>query len=591
MRNIKEKINEFLKSFDVKTIENFGHIYKEIITYNRNKTVLEKSKTLYDDLTLQQQMRYKYIRHLPKPNTPLFSKNIDDYYIYEEIFEKIDYIATAILSGRTEFFNEFVSEYFGKNEEFNNACLSNDTLMEYLNKIQSIIDSDKTEPNSLQGKEKISYFKAIVKFLRENKKVRDSIIIYKQISDKVNLKCSSDITMISNPYFGAKILISNSMNGFIFTNIFGDKAKDLSDVPAVKLYMTIKEDKITDVMSDLGAFLLKNNITSFYKTRPHETNDMLTIRIYEIEKLGILINWLKNNKNIYFSNHPFMPVIDGVAMSFDEDGSYNVFIANTISSYIKNTKDNFSYESFVMFLKTDEYLSSLKTEEEKIFDRNLKIALTGEISLNEFSDEYVKVVNDYKLNKEIKNAFNNLEKNMMFNHEIYDDKVLLDIINKSLDEIKVKCNFKDMDNKSLLLSYYGKTEDDSGSLIDCIYGITLSKKYYVPAECYYLGKILEKWNNDGGRKKIEEGLKAFISISKSDGDYSNIPDEYANDYKYLLRKLQRKNVIDIDSLEFDLQRIILDASKQFGLERNSKDSKVYAIRKIYKKKKELQESD
>ena len=594
MENIKENIDKFLKSFEGKTIKDFNDVYNSLIAYDRDVNKLARSYKLYNDLTLEQKNNYMYEEWNFKPGASIFSDNMDDYYKENRHLlsfkNAFDYLLNDILLGN--YSNcDFISQYFGKNEEFNHACLSDETLVEYLNKIQSIIDSNKDEFDydklSMRGKEKLSFFKALIKLLKENKKARDSILIVKQLYNKTNLK-TCDIIIYPEYEFLNKAVITNSMDGFICTNIYGNQVRNLNNGPIVKLYMTIKEDEIVDVMSDLGAFLLKNNIRCFYKTRPEESNDMLTIRIDEIEKLDILVDWLKNNKNIYFSNHPFMPVVDGVAISLDEGGSYNKFISDTIYSYIKSTKDSLSYDGFVKFLTTDEYLNYLTTDEEKRFDKNLKIALTGEISLNEFKDEYVKAVNDYKLSKEIKNAFNNFVRNMGSIKQVYDDKALLDVINASLDEIRVKYNFKDMDNENLLLSYYGKEKDDTASLIDQAYEVSTSKGYTSSAERYYLGKILEKWNNLGGRKKIEEGLKAFRSISKSYGDYSNIPDEYAKDYKYILEKIKRKN---IGSLEYALRQMIHDASLQFGLEVNPKDSKAYAIRKIYKKKKELQEND
>ena len=602
MENIKENIGNFLKSFEGKTIKDSKDVYNSLINYDRDVNKLARSCKLYNDLTLEQKNNYMYEDWDLKPDAPILSNNIDDHYKVEDCLlcynNAINYIARSVLSGHTISFNDFVSQYFGDNKEFNNACLSDETLMEYLNKIQSIIDSNKDEFNyeklPFYDQGKLNYFKTLIKFLKENKKVRDSILMVKQLSNKINKPNSKGrefSVTIDQIIIMVKATISNSMSGFIYANVYGNQLRKQNDGPIVKLYMTIKEDKIVDVMSDLGAFLSENDIRCFYKTRPYEANDMLTIRIDEIEKLDILVNWLKNNKNIYFSNHPFMPVVDGVAISLDEGGSYNKFISDTIYSYIKSTKDSLSYDGFVKFLTTDEYLNSLKKDEEKRFDNNLKIALTGEIGLNEFKDEYVKAVNDYKLSKEIKSAFNNFVRNISSIGQVYDDKTLLDVINASLDEIRVKYNFKDMNNESLLLSYYGKEKDDSASLIDQAYEVVASKGYTSAAERYYLGKILEKWNNLGGRKKIDEGLKAFRSISKTNGDYSNIPEEYVSDYKHLLEKIKRKNNIYIGSLEYALRQMILNASLQFGLERNPKDSKAYAIRKIYKKKKELQEND
>ncbi len=592
MENIKKNIDEFFKKLEGKSFKDCNEVYSELVTYDRDKDNLDSSA--YNKLSNEENETYTYECYYTKKGASFSSENPDDYYKRDEVLlsydNALDYLLIAILMGRNINCN-FFKKFFGDNQEFIKACESEKSLIEYLNKIQSMINSDKDCYN-YDKLSRRNYLKATIKFLKENQKARDCILIAQKLRKKSNLNFGYEITTVSREYF-YKALISNSMNGFIYVNVFGNQLRNLNDEKEIKLYMTIKENKTTDVMSDLGAFLLEKDIRCFYKTRHSEENDMLTIRIDEISKLDELVNWLKNNENIYFSNHPFMPMVDGVGISLDDGGSYNKFISKIIYDYIVNTKDNLGYESFMQYLNSKKYLSFLDNQENRLYDKNLNLALNGTMSLDQFKDDY-----KIAINKALKASFGKLEMDLFKNTMIYDDKDLLDMINVNLDEIRNSNGYTDMNNRDLLFSYYGKEIEDS-SLIDYMYDASCHNGFLAEENSktkYYFSKIIEKWNNEGGYNKIKEGIRAFRSIvlhDSSDENYSEEEKKYLEEYNYLKNIVISCSYFNLtdNTLESLLNRIIKEASNQFGIERNSKDAKPYALRKCYKKKKELEEQE
>lgn len=600
MENVRKNIDEFFKSFEGKSFENDKEVYNELVTYARDKDKLEKADALYD-VSYEELKKYTYEKYYCKPGATFFSKNTEDYYWKDDALlygkNDLDRLLNSILNGN-DFYCKFFKQFFGDNEEFIKSCKSDKSLIEYLSKVQNSTDLNKEYSNnddiSMYDREKLNYLKAVIKFLKENKKARDCILIAQKLYRRTNLE-KFEIT-IRNRAVSPKILVSNTMNGFIYVSVFGNQLRELNRDSEIKLYMTIKEDKTTDVMSDLGAFLLEKNIRCFYKTRPSEENDMLTIRIDEIDKLDELVNWLKNNKDIYFSNHPFMSMVDGVGISLDDGGSYNQFISETIYDYIINTKENLGYESFIKYINSKNYLSRLDNQENRLYDKNLNLALKGTIALGKFKEEYKTTIDNSNKYKALKSSFEKLEIDLGRSIKVYDDKAILDLINTNLDVIKMDNNYTDMNNNDLLFSYYGKKVEDS-SLIDYMYNVSSKKGYFAEENSktrYYFGKIIERWNNEGGYNKIKEGISAFRSIALHDfldENYSDEETKYLEEYNYLKNlaiSCSSSNFGDA-TLERLLNRVIDEASNQFGVERNPKDAKPYALRKCYKKKKELEE--
>ena len=602
MENIKKNIDEFFKNLEGKSFENNKEVYSELVTYIKDKKCLDSSA--YNELSFQERKKYTYECYHLKQYAPFLSKNPNDYYKTEEILlwdsDEMKYLLNGVLIGRTSKC-KFFKQFFGNSEEFIKSCESNESLIEYLNKVQSIIKSHKDYSDydilSIYDKNDLSYLNATIKLLKENQKARDCILIVQKLRKKTNLNGRFEIK-IDSTSITSKILVSNTMNGFIWVDVFGSQSRDLNKEYEIKLYMTIKENKATDVMSDLGSFLLEKDIRCFYKIRPSEENDMLTVRIDEINKLDELVNWLKSNKDIYFSNHPFMPMVDGIGISLDDGGSYNEFISQTIYDYIINTKEDLGYESFIQYLNSKKYLSSLNNYEKRLYDKNLNLALGGPLTLRQFKNEYENEIDNHNKYKVLKASFEKLETALFENTMVYDDRALLDMISVNLDEIKDANNYTDMSNDDLLFSYYGRKVEDS-SLIDYMYDTSSKNKCFAENNSktkYYFSKIIERWNNEGGYNKIKEGIRAFRSIALHDSldkIYSDEEIKYLEEYNYL-----KNLVISCSSFYFSnytlerlLNKIIEEASSQFGIERNPKDAKPYALRKCYKKKKELEEKE
>ena len=228
----------------------------------------------------------------------------------------------------------------------------------------------------------------IISMFKKYKKLRDIFLI--RAYNFGNIEESS-----RNFSTSPAIHIDVRWDGFIAINTCGMEAKK-EEMPQVKIYATIKNDKISKVMAEIGSYYIENNIDGFYKTRAYESNDMLTIRMNDLSKLDDLVKWLKSNEDLCFSNHPFMPIVDGVSISLDESGSYNRFVSETIYNYAKNSKEDLSYNGFVNYLNSKEYLESLTDHEKRMFDKNLNFALNGEMTLAQFKKEISTAKDEYK---------------------------------------------------------------------------------------------------------------------------------------------------------------------------------------------------
>lgn len=275
--------------------------------------------------------------------------------------------------------------------------------------------------------------------------------------------------------------------------------------------------------------------------------------------------------------------------SFENDKE----LYSELVTYARN-KENLGYESFMQYLKSKKYLSRLYNQENRLYDKNLNLALNGTMSLDQFKEEHKAAIEDYNKYKVLKASFEKFETNLGRSTMVYDDQALLDMINTNLDEIKMASNYVDMDNNDLLFSYYGMNVDDS-SLIDYMYDVSSYKSTFTYDNSktrYYFSKIIERWNNEGGYNKIKEGISAFRSISLhnyADENYSDVEIKYLDEYNHLKNlaiSCSRFNFGEY-ALKKLINRVIDEASSQFGIESNTKDAKPYALRKIYKMKEKV----
>ncbi len=378
-RNVEE-INVFLKEIKDRKISSEEELYDSLTFYNTDKEEVEKDSNIYDELTPKQIGSYDCY------NTSLKMS------FYKKEENPFDYVVSNVTAKM--YAKKIYHEYFQRNEDFLKACESDECLLSYLKGLKQKIKAGDLLAESKFTDEEIMHLDSTINFLLDNKKARDSILIIMRIVQNCKFDYRFNELKVDGYNDLYEIEVSNSMSGFIFINTSSLIRKKVA--PTIKIYASIKKGKIVDVMSDFGTYLVENKIKSFAKTRPNKTNDMLTVRVEDIKVLDKVVEWLKNNENIYFNRHPFMPNVEGVPITLDDGGAYNDFLAKTLFSYLTKSNGELSFDNFYEYLNSQDYKDGINSRELMLFDKNLKLALGEEINLEEFKDYYSEADNDYK---------------------------------------------------------------------------------------------------------------------------------------------------------------------------------------------------
>lgn len=552
----EKRINDFFSKIKIENPNSFNSVYIELITFERKEN-LKNMKDEYDiscrTLSLEESLL------VPKVLRSKQSDNID---------------ILGILKNANYDFEKFYQVVESRINEEQNRVLSGSQNDKYF------------EIKELKN------LSIVISMLKKYKKLRDILLIRAYNFGDVK---ESYINLSSSP----AIHINVDSDGFIAINTCGMEDKK-EEMPQVKIYATIKSNKISKVMAEINSYFIANNIDGFYKTRSYESNDMLTIRMNDLSKLDDLVKWLKSNEDLYFSNHPFMPIVDGVPMSLDESGSYNYFISETIYNYAKNSKEDLSYNGFVNYLSSKEYLESLTDHEKRMFDKNLNFALNGEMTLAQFKKEISTAKDEYKSYNALIASFKKFEKNLCESNAIYDDKALLEVITRGFDDIRNENpTYADLGNSELFYNCCSKVTNEDSLIDDLISSIPYRTLYGCDSirVKYLFYKMIEKWNEEDGLRKIQEGIREFrklFSLWCVDGYAANNPDkqEYVDLYNELRNIASKSSSIGFGKpFEKLLDNVTNGAAEQHGVVINKKASKSSVLRKCFKRKKELSEND
>lgn len=433
----------------------------------------------------------------------------------------------------------------------------------------------------------------------DNKKAKDIIRIHNLICEKIPTLSDkdNDIKVSKLKYCAEypKVNISCSMNGFIYIGIFGNQKRDLDDIE-IKIYANIEKNKTAEVMSDLCKFMLDNDIRAWYKTRGCQATDMLTIRIDQSDKLETLIEYLKSNKNIILDNHPLMPNVNGVAITYDKGGSYNKYISDTMWRFFTQKQNDNGIQNFEEYVFSKEHLKDNKTIEAKMFQANLVSSFKDNISLEEFVKHYndLRKCNDLEkqLNEIIKQLKGKITKPSDY---LYSDEKLIGFIKNSLDEIKKENNVEYIDNDKIISKMCGKKLALDIDSLDNIFSDECIGFYNIAGDIYYLNKIFNKIYIENGYNGIKESINEFgILQDKFDKLYrENSFDKektleefyglyseefkYINEFMYINKYIKRFSKYSLNTLIKDLQ------GRKFDVNIDSKDNYAYRLSKLYKK--------
>lgn len=463
-----------------------------------------------------------------------------DYTIaYESECNNIEKITTLLLKHICFTENKISEEELEKYQDqvriiTQNMYLNKQAMEEYLTLIKKVFayvkeNSDRI-PYHIQSR--LLRIKEYIENITSSEIVRNHISILKAAQSK-GVACK-----IYNPEYDDNFLVqhysprtsySKSPEFISVTSLYNEQSKN-NDI-LIKIYATIKKDKITEVMSDIMVLANDNKIPIYYKTRPFETNDMLTIRLERIEHLDLMVEFLKKNPNIITPNHPFMPMFDGVGITLDQGGSYNKFISDRISEFISKN-ENGTYEEFILYLTSNQ---ASMYQEEQLFMKNLLLSSQEGLTIEDFKKIYKITMEELEYKKDIEQ----LEK------ALYNEKALSIISedkNTKIENILLYLVSKYFNNKTpeeVLFEITG--EHTIKEYIENSYRRIL-KEYKdgkrnsgYRESCYYFTKLLaEKWVSKTGAKYAESGVRAFKLLyedNQTSNRYKNAKLKYGEDFE------------------------------------------------------------
>lgn len=197
---------------------------------------------------------------------------------------------------------------------------------------------------------------------------------------------------VDNIYFNGNFCIFKNYKN-------GDNILNYSD--PVKIYLSYDSNHLRRNVDLIMDFLEKNNIVHYSKVAKIYRNDMLTIRIPDINQAYKVIDFINRNASDgYIETNPFC-IKDGVVgLAIDNYNSYNSRVAELICDYLakKISSNDFdvSYDDFVLFTKDYEFKNDglSKTRNNKIYLDEIKnliyISITSD-KIEDFNNHYYNV--------------------------------------------------------------------------------------------------------------------------------------------------------------------------------------------------------
>ena len=240
----------------------------------------------------------------------------------------------------------------------------------------------------------------------------------------------------------------------------------------IKLYATINPSEIRKFFNELIPYCYNNNTSVYAKSREIQTNDMVTVRIYDFEKLDEVVSIIKKYQVEPKRENEFIPKYNGVGLTFDYHQSYNSYLAdlfvdyNYINSNAKliGEEKELTNETLLEFARqrNDRFYVS-KSDYTNLL--NLELAVNKkELTKEDIEKEFT------NLNSKVKLEIEEKEKEIKVRDKLKYQfvKSLKDL---RLDDVKIKIdellnqNDKVLDNYSLRDIYYNQTDEEIKSII------------------------------------------------------------------------------------------------------------------------------
>lgn len=201
-----------------------------------------------------------------------------------------------------------------------------------------------------------------------------------------------------------------------FMNFLGFKLGYLDDSKDynvnIKLYFRIDFSNVRNLFDEISEYCYNAKIETSPKSRYSPSNDMVTVRINDYERIDDIVNIIKKYQVEDDRTNQFIPKYNDVGFTFDFEESYNSFLSRSILEYVMaNKAKELSDEGFYEFIKNklDRFYF---TKEDYIYLENLKLAMGKKELTKDYIIDQAKYINDVvvKNDKELEEEANKRKK-------------------------------------------------------------------------------------------------------------------------------------------------------------------------------------
>lgn len=200
----------------------------------------------------------------------------------------------------------------------------------------------------------------------------------------------------------------------------------------IKMYIPLDEKHIERGANELLDFIVSNNINTQIKFADKIRNDDLVIRVNTVEDVNSIMTFVNNNPYIrdgMLKVNPFLPNINGIGITMDNNYSYTSTLAKIINDYFEDLIKGQKLQTASL----DGLNKYIKSKEQGIYDLDLKdiYDLLGKTTSRDFK---VSDLTDYINNKKIDKY--DIQRKRITDYRYYFDEAVKATYNKYPGNVK-----------------------------------------------------------------------------------------------------------------------------------------------------------
>lgn len=233
--------------------------------------------------------------------------------------------------------------------------------------------------------------------------------------------------------------------GFRRYDFLSFESSNFNDHSCVKMYLSFPKTNIKQAVIKIFDYIDKKKIVTCSKVANCLRSDGVVLRVSNVSDANLIMNYVNNDKKLSSwmkRTNPFVSRNGSIGVAYDEELSYNSFVADIIRTYLimrrnENNLIRVSYNDFVSYVKayyreTFQSLSGIK-----------KL-----LNTSDFKKNYHRI-SGYNCNY--------AEENLILNYEKVCTMLMQSLdCNKNIDDyLKLIASFQDKERDYQMTSYYG----------------------------------------------------------------------------------------------------------------------------------------